>query len=434
MKINVKDHKFDHLRGLSATDRVSEKNRLAGQGREILERAGEVMDEDAERAFSEVEEQLEFLRHVTEQESRIRSLYAGGSYEDGDTTNERTVRSSTPKKQTLSGLQILTREQSVETWGRDNGYATADSEGASFDKFIRGIVTRDWQGAEQERALAEGTLSAGGYLVPTPLASNVIDLVRNQAAVIQAGAQTIPMTSQTLKVPRLTGEGTPAWRNENAAISAQDLTFDAVTFTARSLARMVIMSRELFEDSDPAASGIISKSFAAQIAVELDRVALRGSGTPPEPRGILNTSGITTTTHGANGAAVTYDFLLDAAGTVLAAGYMPNAHVVAPRSLVSLSKAKDTAGNYLAAPAGLLPIIPTRQVPVNNTVGTSTDTSEVYTGQWNMLAIGIRTGFEIRFLQERYADNNQVAFLATMRADVQLLQPAAFVVDTGVRG
>ncbi|MDI9936587.1 phage major capsid protein [Rhodococcus sp. IEGM 1351] len=412
---------------------------LESEARELIERAGDsdLEGNDAER-FDELTHELDQVREELRKGERrmaeVRNLATNPrNVVPGSDVNERTVRNSTPKK-SLSGLQLLTRDQSVETWGRDNGYATAESEGASFDKFIRGIVTRDWQGAEQERALAEGTLSAGGYLVPTPLASNVIDLVRNQAVVVQAGAQTIPMTSQTLKVPRLTGEGTPAWRNENAAISAQDLTFDAVTFTARSLARMVIMSRELFEDSDPAASGIISKSFANQIAVELDRVALRGSGTPPEPRGVLNTSGITTTTHGANGAAVTYDFLLDAAGTVLANGYMPSAHVVAPRSLVSLAKAKDSQGNYLTAPAGLLPILPTRQVPVNNTVGTSTDTSEVYTGQWNMLAIGIRTGFEIRFLQERYADNNQVAFLATMRADVQLLQPAAFVVDTGVRG
>jgi hypothetical protein len=36
-------------------------------------------------------------------------------------------------------------------------------------------------------------------------------------------------------------------------------------------------------------------------------------------------------------------------------------------------------------------------------------------------------------LAERYADNQQVAFLAHLRADVQLLQPTAFVVDTRVR-
>ena len=49
--------------------------------------------------------------------------------------------------------------------------------------------------------------------------------------------------------------------------------------------------------------------------------------------------------------------------------------------------------------------------------------------------IGVRTDFNLRFLRERFvADNLQYAFLAYLRADVQLAQPTAFVVDTGVRG
>jgi HK97 family phage major capsid protein len=67
-------------------------------------------------------------------------------------------------------------------------------------------------------------------------------------------------------------------------------------------------------------------------------------------------------------------------------------------------------------------------------VGTSTDTSEVYTAQWDQLLIGMRTSFMLLPLRERFIDNGQYGFLAWLRADVQLAQPAAFVVDTGVRG
>lgn len=164
-------------------------------------------------------------------------------------------------------------------------------------------------------------------------------------------------------------------------------------------------------------------------------MALRGSGTPPEPKGVLSTAGVTATSHGANGTGLTnYDFLLDAAGAVRAANWEPSAHIVAPRTLTNLGKLKETSTlAYLAPPAALLPILPTSQVPINLTVGTSTDCTEIFTGQWSMLAIGIRQGFEIQFLQERYADTGQVGFIAHLRADVQVLQPAAFVVDTGVR-
>ena len=48
--------------------------------------------------------------------------------------------------------------------------------------------------------------------------------------------------------------------------------------------------------------------------------------------------------------------------------------------------------------------------------------------------MGVRSDFRLRFLGERYlADNLQYAFLAYLRADVQVAQPTAFAVDTGVR-
>lgn len=338
----------------------------------------------------------------------------------------------------LKGAQVLTKGQRVTDWVKANGHSDAQTEGLSFDKYMRGLVTGDWKGADAERkAMSEGTLTAGGHTVPTPLASSLIDLVRSKMAVAQAGTVFVPMTTQTLKIPRLTGEGAPAWRNENAAITDSDLSFDAVTFTARSMARLVKLSRELFEDSDPSAGDIIAHSFAQQLALELDRVALRGTGTAPEPRGVLNQSGVTLTTHGANGAAITnYDFHLDAVGSVRNNNFEPNAQIQAPRTETSLSKLKEATTNaYLSPPAALatIPRLNSKQIPNNLTVGTSTDCSEIYTADWSMLGIGIRTGFELEFLKERYADNLQIGVLAHLRADVQLFHPEAFVIDTGVR-
>ena len=83
----------------------------------------------------------------------------------------------------------------------------------------------------------------------------------------------------------------------------------------------------------------------------------------------------------------------------------------------------------------MLPMLTTKTIPINVTTGTSTDTSYIFTADWSQLMVGMRTDFNLRFLGERFiADNLQYAFLAYLRADVQLAQPAAFVVDTGVRG
>lgn len=107
----------------------------------------------------------------------------------------------------------------------------------------------------------------------------------------------------------------------------------------------------------------------------------------------------------------------------------------APRTSTSLSKLKEaTTLAYLQPPSGLLPMLPTKQVPVNLTVGSSSDCSEIYTGQFEHLMIGMRTNFQLRFLNERFlADNLQYAFLAYLRCDIQLARGEAFNVDRGVR-
>jgi HK97 family phage major capsid protein len=345
----------------------------------------------------------------------------------------------------LRDKQGLTRSESVTDWLRAQRPADFQgAEGLSFDRMVRGLATGNWDGAQTEqRAISETPTTAGGHMVPTPLASMVIDKARNLSRVFEAGATTVPMTSQTLKYARLTGEATPAWRSEAGAVTDQAMVFDAVTLTAQSLAVLVKCSVELFEDAAP--SDVISNSFAKQIALELDRVALRGSGTPPEPKGVLNQTGVTLTAHGTNGSVIGsppaagtmgWEFLVQAAGAVRAANFTPTAHILAPRTDQSLGLLRDTTNQYIPPPRYLdgIPRLTTNQVPINLTVGTSTDTSQVYTAQWDQLLVGIRTGFNIRFLQERFMDNMQYAFLASLRADIQLAQPSAFVVDTGVRG
>jgi HK97 family phage major capsid protein len=105
---------------------------------------------------------------------------------------------------------VLTREQSVYDWLQHRGaFDDHQDQPLSLQRYLRGMATARWDGATHERALAEATIGAGGALVPAPLSARVIDLARNQTRVFQAGAITVPMTSQTLALARLTGEGSP---------------------------------------------------------------------------------------------------------------------------------------------------------------------------------------------------------------------------------
>jgi HK97 family phage major capsid protein len=339
---------------------------------------------------------------------------------------------------TLSADTVaLTRDQTIAEWLQRRGEYHPEDKELRLGKIVRGLVTGEWQGAEDEkRAMSEGTLTAGGHMVPTPLAARIIDRARSQTRVIQAGASTVPMDSQTLKVARQTGDPTVSWHTENAAISDSGLTFDAVTFTAQTPPCLTVLSRELIED----ATGVddaVENAIARAIALEFDRVALYGTGSAPQPRGIANTSGVTLTAHGgANGGSISnYDLFVDGFQVLRGANFEPTGVIVAPRTETSLAKLKDTTNQPLAAPEAVraVPRYSTTQVPVNLTTGTSTDTSDAFVGQWDELMLGVRSNLEIQFLGERYADNGQVAFLAWFRGDVQLAHPAAFNVVRGLR-
>ncbi|MDQ1202718.1 phage major capsid protein [Rhodococcus sp. SORGH_AS_0303] len=402
---------------------------------ELATRSDNLTGEDADR-FDSLERDLnEAKTRKAQIEARAESVkngFAAGAigYEDGAPGGFKTERRD--QKPSLKGALLLRKDESFSEWNRQNGHT--EHAGISLDQILRGVGIGDWRGVDSEqRALVEGTQSAGGVLVPTPVAAQVIDVARAQARVIQAGATIVPMSAATLRIPRITNEGAAAFYSEGAQRSAQDIAFDAVTLTAKSYERLIILSKELFEDSDPSVGTVIENAFAAQFAAGLDLAALYGSGTGANPTGVVNTAGVTATAHGANGTALTnYDWLIAAAGAVRAANWDPTAHIVAPRTATNLALLKDSQGRYLDPPTSSLPVLTSTNVPVNLTVGSSSTASQIVTGDYRQVLIGLRSQFQIRTLTERYADSGQIAFLATMRLDVQVAHPSAFVVDSGI--
>jgi HK97 family phage major capsid protein len=216
------------------------------------------------------------------------------------------------------------------------------------------------------------------------------------------------------------------------------LTFERVQLAAKTLPVLVKLSVELFEDSKGGPE-IIEQEIAKAIALELDRCALRGSGSSNEPRGILNQTGVTLQSSGTNGATPTnHDFLVDAIASVWSGNGQPNARIYASRTAKTLAKLKDTTNQPLRTPEAVTAVreLISNQIPNNLTVGTSTDCSEAYVGDFRELLIGMRTAFRLeasRTAGDAFS-NLQVWVRAYIRADIALAHPALFTVVQGVRG
>lgn len=302
--------------------------------------------------------------------------------------------------------------------------------GLSVGRYLRSMALGAQTDAER-RALAEGSDSAGGYTVPTTLAADLIDRLRAQSVVNRAGARVVPLTTNSHSIAKLLTDPTPAWRSEAGAITESDPTFGQVTFAPHSLAVIVKVSRELLDDSLNVGSAL-PEVLTKALAQEMDRVALFGSGTAPEPRGVANVSGISTNALGSSLAS--YAPLVAARTSLLTANAgEPSAIIMHPRDEGTFAGLTDSTGQPLLMPQRLanVPVLTTTQIPTDG--GADSDESTIFVGDFRRLLIGMRQDIRVEVLRERYAETHQYAFIAHMRADVAVEHPAAFHTITGVQ-
>lgn len=333
--------------------------------------------------------------------------------------------------------QILRPEQRMA----EHVSPSAPGVGLTMGRFVRALVTGDWSGIDPEaRAMSLGAGAAGGYIVPDGLSARVIDLARDAAVVVKAGAITVPMNSSELVMARLAGDASGSWKQENAPAAPSDLSFERITFRARTLVAIVKASVELIEDA-VTVEGAIEKSLGAALALELDRAALRGTGSAAEPLGILYQPGVTIT--GSIGSPADYVKFADTPTRTLreANAAEPYAFISAPRTFESLDKlVTGIAGDKtrLAPPPAWNAYrkFSTNQIPIN--LGAGSNESEAYVGDFAQVMLGMRTQLTIE-VSRQAADatgsafsNLQVWIRAYLRADVQLAHPDHFDVLTGV--
>lgn len=321
----------------------------------------------------------------------------------------------------------LAPEERMTTWAQ--AWGATPYGGLSLGGYLRSMIVGGKTELER-RALSEGSDSAGGYTVPTELSAQLIDKLRAASVVVRAGAQTVPVTSDNLSFAKVATDPVPAWRSEAGPVADSDPTFAAVNIVPRSLAVMTKVSYELMADSINLETQL-PNILTAALAVELDRAALEGTGSAPQPRGIRETVGIGT-------AAITgvpdFDDLIDGHTAVMTANAGPvSAFIMHPRDAGTMAKLKYGDGHYIGnAPAlANVPMLSTTSIATNRGVGENEST--IYAGNFRHLMIGIRQDIRIELIRELFAGNLQYALIAHLRADVAVAHPGAFYTMTAVR-
>ena len=316
---------------------------------------------------------------------------------------------------------------------------SAEDPDLNIVDFVRGVANMTTTQSVRN-ALSVGTDTAGGFSVPARLMPGILGALVPVSSLLQAGAGIMPLEdgAKTYTIAAVNTIPSAAWRAEAGTLATSDPTFRAVTATPRSLAFTFKISRELLADGQGLTESLY-QAIAQSFARELDRAGLRGTGTAPEPRGILNTALIQSVTNGVNGASLAttkYANIFSGVQAILQADApMPTAVIMSPRSLVVLGGLADSTAQPLRVPGMLEPmkLIATSQIPNTLTVGTSSDCSEIYLGDFTQMFFAMREAVSIQLLSELYAATGEIGFACHVRADVVVRYPSAFSLVTGVR-
>ena len=280
-------------------------------------------------------------------------------------------------------------------------------------------------------ALQIGTDSEGGYLVPDEYERTLVEALEEENVFRQL-AKVIQTSSGDRKIPVVATKGTASWIDEEGAYTESDDSFGQVSIGAYKLGTMIKVSEELLNDSVFDLESYISREFARRISAKEEEAFFTGDGSG-KPLGILAaTGGAETGITAASATAITADELIDLFYS-LKAPYRRNAvWVLNDSTIKAIRKLKDSQGQYLWQPsltAGAPDLLLGKPVRTSAYMpAIAADAKTIAFGDFSYYWIADRQGRSFKRLNELYAANGQVGFLASQRVDGKLVLSEAIKV------
>ena len=253
--------------------------------------------------------------------------------------------------------------------------------------------------------------ATGGALVAPPEMGELIELLRNKEALVNAGARVVPLPPQgRLQYPRQTSPSTTYWVGENTNITDSNVGTGVVTLQAKKLAVLIKAPNELIRFASPAAEALLRDDMTKSLALGLDLAGLEGAGGDNRPRGLINMQNITSltsSTTGANGDEVTGVDVYRMVAAVEEANAEFEGFVMRPKTLYKYYQLRadsvaqgDSQGPFLfnlirEAGDGVKPMLAgypvtkSTQVSQVRSKGSATNLTYIVGGMWSDFLIGM---------------------------------------------
>lgn len=352
-----------------------------------------------------------------------------------------------------------------------SSFLPADTVGREFRKELRDVVVAhgsdgidvgemNWIrsaqiaqhfGISRQKALSWLNELSGGSLVAPPEMGELIELLRNKEALVNAGARVVPLPPQgRVKYPRQTTASQAYWVGENSPISESQLGTGEVTLQAKKLAVLTKSPNELIRFASPAAEALIRDDMTKTLALGLDLAGLEGLGGDNRPLGIINQPGInviTSSSPGVDGDSLVAQDIYRFPAVVEENNAEFEGFVMRPKTLFRYYQLRfdsvgqgDSAGGFLfnlireagdgtkATLAGF-PVTKSTQVSQVQTKGASSNLTYIVGGMWSDFLIGMFGAIEFAATMQGDTSfvNDQTWIRGILTADCAPRHASAFV-------
>jgi HK97 family phage major capsid protein len=272
--------------------------------------------------------------------------------------------------------------------------------------------------------LTIGTDADGGYLVPDEFERKLIDALQDEN-IFRSIATIIQTQSGERKIPVVASHGEAAWMDENGLYPESDDHFGQVTIAAYKLGTAIKVSDELINDNVFDIESYIATEFGRRIGTKEEEAFIVGDG-KSKPTGAVDSAevGVTTT-----GASISFDDVMDLYHSLRTPYRNKAVWMLNDTSVKALRKIKDNNGTYIWQPSvqvGVPDMILNRPYYTSNFMPElAAGKKPMMFGDFSYYWIADRQGRSFKRLNELYAANGQIGFLASERVDGKLILPEA---------
>ena len=377
------------------------------------------------------------MKFLKENEATIKNELRSLSQVEGRALTTEEVTRSNELIQELDNIQasIALEERASQFAANEVVVEEVKQEVSKVDAYEAYIRNGSYGLNPEVRANLVSTSDAnGGYIVPDEFESSLYKNLKHYVSIL--GVCNFIQTShgRSIDMPTLDETTvTAGWGAESALVSPTDMTFANVAIGANMLRSMVLLSIELIQDNDVNIVGQLSGIFADRFGRALQAGLTNGDGTGANPTGYMNN--ITTGVTAAATDAITRDDIVDLIHSVDEA-YRANPSFRIVMNDATLAAVRKLAfgtgddrplyqvGNATLGEPDTIEGVPVMVNPAMPNIGASANPIAVC--DFSKFVVRQAGGYSFRRLDERYADNLQVAFLGYTRFDSAVLDAAAF--------